>query len=1225
MAKTDPTSKSGPTPAPVPRRRLRRVVWGVLIIVCVLFAGVSYLTRPAGLGKRVTRFLEESIGCRVHVGPCALTWGGILTVQGVDLSIPGELGEAAKLFHADRVTLGIRLAPLLLGQVRASTVAIDSPTLYLTENLDDGRFNYQKLISLPAGIDPHGDLPVVLPEVFLQNGKVRFGRIDSGGYEETEAMSLAGTLIRDPVQQGAYQFFLNQNDKASVVTADPGPSILGRIDLDVPMLEVRVDRFEFQGPHRYLLTQAMRNWWDRLSPEGALPRVVFSVALDEQDQAVMTAEVSLDGIGLSLPIEDGQPLRMTGVSGEVSLTNGVVELTELTGEVEGITFKGYGLIDGFEADAPFEVTVTTQPFDVPAEGGLWDKMPPAVRKYQTRFSPQGRYQAQVTIHKSTRESRLRFRGYLDLLDTRFSYHKFPYPAKQLTGRITFDNQQVRLNDLVGIGPSGGRAVVSGTIAPPSGDAKVDITIRGEQMPVDHHLTDAMKPKHRKMIDMFFDHQGYEDLVEKGVIRSPDGDGPDSVPEFALGGSASMVVRIQKPAGKDRQYRVTTDIEVAGLRSLFQFWHYPVFADGGRVRISPEHVEVDGVRLRGVHGGGGIIDGRLTLPGDDRLLAPSLQLKSIRLPIDEVLIASIPPPKDAWVRSLKLTGELVGTGEIYATDDGQVAFTVDSRLIDAAATPNDGDYTLENIQGQVTVERTRVQIEDLTATHGEGTLTLYGQTDWGEDGVGVELTFMGDHLRVQRGLTYLLPPGHEARALLLGLFEDYRPDGRFDAVLKYHGGGEGPDLFTLDLDPQTFSFDHKDQRIELTDLTGGVLLTPKSAVLQGIAGAFPAGTFKINGEILFESKPDMDLTFEVYAGRIDPTARALLPDAARSVVDRLSLQGPYQLTDASLLTQPDDQGGSSMIFQGKVRLDDAQANVGVPVSELDATLDIYLVKTSEEAWPSTDIRIQADQLRAADRLIKRCSLSLETGEHPWLIKLRDLQGSVYGGALVGDGELRLGEPGEFSFDLTIQEAALEPFLHPLDVQPVSAQDGIDDMPTRNMVSGLLSASLSITAPLSAPQDRRGRGVVLVRDAKLYDRPLTLALLQAANFALPNESSFDRASAHYLIFGDTVRFDDIRFEAPAFVIAGAGIMDYPSTQLQLRMVTHNPTAPDLGPISSLVRTFKDELLGIEVTGTLAEPTARVVPLAGLFKSVDRVFGDPSAPLSDGPSSELQPSTP
>ena len=1229
MTHTDPPASSASEPdradgrsTPPPNRSafsrwFKRGFRVLLVLLCVMTGAYFYLTRPSALEQRVEAFLEASIGCEADVGRCTLTWDGVLTVDGVELYVPGETGEAARVLHADQVILGIRLAPIFLGKVRASTLAIDSPTLYLTEDLSDGQFNYQKLIALPSA-QGRTDLPDVLPEIYLQGGSVRFGRVRGGVYEQTEAVSLVGTLTSDRDQRGVYRFYLNQHDELETKGRGSGPSIHGRINLDEPMVELRVDRFEFKGPHRYLLPSAMRNWWDRLSPQGALPRVVFSAAMDEDNQAVLTAQVELDGIGLMLPIPGGEPFEMTDVAGRVSLARRVVKLTEITGKIEGIDFEAQGRVEGFESDAPFRVAFSTDPFVVPAEGGIWDKLPPSISKFQTRFAPQGLYQTKVTIEKPDADAELVFNGHLDLLDTRFRYYRFPYEAKSLTGRITFSQEQTRLNDLIGIAPSGGRAVVSGTITPPGGHGAVDITITGKDMPLDEHLTAAMEPKHRRVIDMFFDQGSYEELLSKGVIRaSAQADHADTPPHLELGGNAKQVkVHIQRPAGEGKKYRVTTDIQVDGLTSLFKFWQYPLVATGGSVRVGPGFVEVKGVVFQGLNGGGGVVEGTLDLPNDEHGLVPSLQLKGIRLPVDELLIASIPEPQDAWVQSLALTGDLIGTGEIFADGQGEVDFTVDGRLVRGSATPNGGDYVLSEVNGLVTVERTRVQLEDLSAKHERGVITINGQTDWGEHGVGVELDFHADSLRIEPGLIYLLPPEHEALPRLTELFETYRPDGLVDGDLEYVGRGDGSDRFSLTVDPQVFSFDYKGQRVDLVDLTGQARLEPDSAKLEKIAGRFPAGTFGLDGVVAFHNGLDIDLSFDVYASQIDPTARAFLPTAARSVVDRLSLQGPYQVTDATLLTQHGDDGQQGILFQGRVGFQGAEAQVGVPVQDMYATADIYLVKPADQDWPQTQITINADRLLAADRQVRRCSFRFETGAYPWLIQMKDLKGSIYGGALIGDGELRLGEAGAYSFDITIQEAALEPFLYP---QTSDAETDSVGLPMRDMGSGLLSASLSIRAPLDDPTQKQGRGVVLVRDAKLYDRPLTMALLQAANFALPNESSFDRASGRYLIYGDTVRFDDIRFEAPGFVIAGSGVMDFPSTELKLRMVTHNPTAPNLGAVTSLVRTFKDELLGIEVTGKLAEPTARVVPLAGIFSSWGRVFGENQARYSDVPISE------
>ncbi len=1228
----DPTTHARQTDAPRPRRWLRRFIL-LLGFLLLLISGISYLTSPARLNRVLVGLLEDSIGCDASIGQATLSWDGLLVVDGIELTVPDTDGQMARLFTTDRVAVQLRLLPLVIGKVRAASVALSHPALYLTEDLDRGRFNFEMLIArLPDESSLATSLPTALPEVYLNGGEVHFGQLVADAYQPVQSLRVDGTLSADPDRSGGYYFILSQRDDPADRTAGAGPTIQGEIDLHEPGVEVQVDRFTFNGPYRYLLPHAVRKWWDRLSPQGAVPRVVFSARHGGDDSVILSAQMSLDGIGMSLPFEGDQPLLLTGVTGEITLASNVVSFEAVTGEIEGIAFNADGRIDGLGTGSPFSIALNTQPFEVPAAGGVWDKLPPYVLNYRDRFSPRGSYRAQVVIGRDTPEGELTLGGYLDLIDTTFAYDKFPYPAKKLTGRITFDQDRIVLNDLAGVTPSGGTGTVSGTIGPPIRNGAVDITIHGEGIVIDEYLLSAMKPKHRDVMDMFFSQPGYEQLLNAGVIRGPGEPTADApriadanqsvaiqpdIPVFEPGGKADVTVRIERPAGPDRPYSVTTDLDAAGLRSVFDFWCYPLIVERGRVVISPDEVRVYDVHLKALNGGGGVVNGRLELPNDERPLTPHLQMPAIRLPIDDLLVASIPPPKDHWVRSLQLTGELVGTGEVFADGDGKVAFTVDTQLQDGTARPNSGAYLLQRITGGVTVERTRVQFENLVSRHDGGTITLNGQTDFGEGGLGVDLAFIGDELALEPGLADLLPMEHEAWPLMRALFADYRPDGVIDAELHYHGGGGEPDRFTLGVVPESAGFDYAGQRIELTDLTGRVELTPSLALFQNVTGRFASGTFQIDGEVRVGEDMGAALSFEVDAQRIDPAARALLPAGVLALVDKLAIQGPYSIEDARLLCWPDAEQGPTRIFEGKVNLHGAAAQLGVPVTELDATLDLRVVTFADQPWPHTDMHIHAERLRAADRLVQRVSLAVATGDRPWLVNLTDLRGTVYGGALVGHGQLNFGDPASLGIDLTLHDVQLEPFINPLapdaSAQAAAPVAGANQAVTRDMSSGLLSAALSIRVPLDDPTQRQGRGVVTVRDARLYDRPLTLALLQAINFALPNESSFDRAAARYLIFGDTVVFDDIRFEAPAFVIAGTGTMDYPSTNLNLRMVTNNPAAPNLGAVSELVKTFKDELLGIEVRGTLAKPEARVVTFDGLFRSWDRVFGQTRAPLT------------
>lgn len=1220
-------------PTKRPGRWLRRLII-LLGIVCVLLGGVMYFTRPARLNRVLVQLLETSIGCKAQVGQAHLTWDGLLTVDGIELTVPESGGEMARLMSTDRMAVKLRLLPLLIGRIRAESVALNAPVVYLTEDLDNGRFNYEMLLSQTTGQHEDVDLPDVLPELHLNGGELCFGQVVDGHYKQIETIMLDGKLNADTSRSGVYEFALAQRHAPTKLNA---PLIQGEVDLNEPYVELEVKGFAFDGPYRYLLPSEVRSWWDHLRPTGAIPSAVFIAHPDENGYAAVLAQMDLDGIGLSLSWVKGHRLQVADVTGSVTLTSNDVSFEKVTGRIEGIEMTTGGRIEGYTKDAGWELAIETKPFDIPAEGGIWDCLPPSVTKYRERFSPHGTYQAAFSIKRAASDADLEMHGYVDLIDTQFMYHRFQYPARKLTGRISFHGDRIVLNDLIGITPSGAQGIVSGTIGPPLKDGAVSIRIHGEDLPLDEHLVNAMSEKRRKVLDIFFSQEGYESLLAQGVIRAPGESGVDhpgdetdgpiaaandavsidhDVPEFEPGGLATMTVTIFRPAGKDQKYQVTTDLQTTGLSSVFDFWRYPLVCEGGRVVITPDDVEVFDVRMRALNGGGGVVSGHLELPRDGSKLEPNLQLTSIRLPVDDLLIASIPEPQNQWVRPLHITGELVGTGEVYADSTDQVRFTVDALFQHGRAAPNGGSYPIENIEGAITIERKRVQMENFSGRHGEGSITLNGQADYGESGFGIDLTFLGDDLPIERGIIDLVPAEHEARTLISELFDIYQPEGLTDARLTYQGGRDGTETFNLEVQPESLNFDYKSQRIELTELQGTIALTPSIATLHHVSGRYPAGTFSIDGEARLGEDNGLALTFDAQADRIDATARAIMPQAVRTLVDRLSIQGPFVLDDVTLFTWPTVQEGPSAIFEGKIGLRDGKAQLGIALTEINANLDARVVTFSHQPWPHIDITMHAEKLRAADRLVQHAYMHVQTGDESSTIHFDDLKGTVYGGALVGRGQATLAPPGLLGFELTLQEAELEPFLKPLGEKAsrydaaVTEPDAVSDMPTRDMSSGLLSAGLSIRVPIDGSDAPQGRGIVTVRDATLYDKPLTLALLQAANLSLPNESSFDRASARYLINGSTVFFDDIRFEAPAFIIAGNGTMAYPSTDLNLRMVTSNPVAPDLGPISKLVKTFKNELLAIEVKGTLAKPQAGMVPLEGVFRSWGRIFGDTRA---------------
>ncbi len=433
-------------------------------------------------------------------------------------------------------------------------------------------------------------------------------------------------------------------------------------------------------------------------------------------------------------------------------------------------------------------------------------------------------------------------------------------------------------------------------------------------------------------------------------------------------------------------------------------------------------------------------------------------------------------------------------------------------------------------------------------------------------------------------------------------------------------------FTLRVRPKLLAFDLNGQRIRVTDMDGRVAVDPAGMRLEAVHGRFDGGRVQASGDVRLAEPVSVDLSFTAEADRFGPTTRAVLPPALTQMLEELEFDGAYRVVRGRL-----QRGGTSsrepdLTVDATLELTDASAMLAVPIRELNGRLDVRVRDRAGAAWPHLELNLNAERVRVADRLIEPLEARLSTtggvdGEpvaevaHDALV-LDRLVGSIYDGALVGRGIIQLGRPGRYEFDLTLSDVEVERFMNPLAprVERAAAAgsetQGIPEpfeLPDRAEASGLLSASLQVHAEHGRPDSRVGRGAFEVRDAALFDKPLAMAMLQAINFSLPAHRAFDRASGRFSISGDRVLFDRLSFQAPTLELAGTGWLDYPTHRLNLTMLTRNPGAPNLGPISQVFRVFKDELVAVKVTGTLAEPEARVVSFEGVSQSWKQVFGE------------------
>jgi hypothetical protein len=491
---------------------------------------------------------------------------------------------------------------------------------------------------------------------------------------------------------------------------------------------------------------------------------------------------------------------------------------------------------------------------------------------------------------------------------------------------------------------------------------------------------------------------------------------------------------------------------------------------------------------------------------------------------------------------------------------------------------------------------------------------------------------------------LLPTDHPLRTRLEDLLQRYRPEGLIDAGTRLAAAGAAWSVSDVRLQPRRLSFDYRGQRFALADLDGTVVHQDQVLRFEGFSGHFGGdgrGRFRLDGRVGLGEQPSASLRFDLSSPAFDDRLLTVLPGEATSVLRALDLRGGYAIKEGRLTWHAVPSADAPALdLHLPLTLDAAGLDLGLGITGLDGSLLAAITREGGDDWPRVRLDLEADQLRAGGRRIAPLTVTLTNETQRDRLLIRNLRGRCYGGSVVGEGQVDLADRRRVSLDLRLDGSALALLLDPAADRPAAGGGGLaerggdgerplreaeappeaDDGAPRGRVAGRLILGL---VP-GEPGSRRGRGALEVRDARLYRMPLALSLLQIVHARFPQAQAFSHASVRFLVDGELARIQRVRFDADSVQIAGAGTMHYPSRRLDLQMVSRNAQAWDLGLVGEAIDKVRDELLSIQITGTLDQPQTRVQTLSGITDWIEQIFGadedadqllGPGAPSTSG----------
>ncbi|MEM7681738.1 MAG: hypothetical protein AAF288_07265 [Planctomycetota bacterium] len=1196
---------------------------GVLVALFVASVALGYwASRPERVARWLAAAATERSGLDVSADRVLWMSGRRVRIEGLSGRVPGLEGAWGQLSSVKAVELGLNVGAGLRGDGLVDHVELFEPQLSIVREPETGRYNVQSYTP-PAG-EAGPSRPA--PPIRIRDGRLVLALAQPDGVTGRLTLAVDGNIDPDPDHPLGQTLDLIVRRYAEEGVPDRGPAgrgpvrLRGRIAPD-GAVHLDIDRLYLDDALAVYLPPEPARFLAKAKPEGFLQGVeaVYDPNQPDPAERLRHLRVALEDVHLGPAIPAPKLASTRGraaqIDGVVRWTPGRLALENVRGRLLGIDFTASG--ETADDGSDYDLTLTAGPGDVPelftmAAGMAFEEI---VRVWQLRgdartalidaaavlesVRPSGRAQAGVKLTRLGPDSELTYEVKIDLLDASFAYEEFRFPVERAQGTIVVADGLLTLQDIAGVGPNGGTVSVQGEVGLGYRDGPIDVRVAAQSVPVDGVLLKALPADVRVVIDRLMHRPSARRLDRDGVVALTDTTGgaawkpaqwlglgaasdedkpadPDAPPPFTLGGFVDFEGhwRLGRPGqilgtvtvrpGVEAESGGSEDggeVSAPAMGLVYRDMPYPLTVTSGAVVVDDDGVSIVGLEAHGPTGAVARFDGRVpfNVGGADPTDAePGVRLAGVRAPIDAVFIAALPPEAQEALRELGLRGDLTASG-LYDRRRGVIQLLGQTQ--GAALQPRGLPWSLAQIDADLSFEW--IDPEGVALADAAGGGAVVNEPTWG-------LSIEPKRLRVER--------------------EDLSADVRA-ASGRLRVGDRGLDVVDL----------------RLEHALGAV-------AIDGVVGGPGQST---------------SLLIEAHGSDRGDLADTALAQDVLSVIEARKLQGAWQVRGA-LRSSRDAEGIEA---EGAFTLRQGTADLGLPVKDLDADVDFAAGWSERDALPRMRFKLRGLSATVSDRRVDGLEGELDNHARPDELVVERLVGRIGGGAFsVEAARAELSDRGRFHLSAHLADARLEALSEGVPAvggpagdaaeasvadqtnprrQNAAAADLISDS-TRAADQGLLSARLDVEGRFDRPDDVRGRAKLGIRNARLYNQPIALGLLQSVNLVFaPSAEPFETGRATLVLQGRTAWLEEVVIESPTFALAGAGRLDVPTAELTLDLqAAPRARLRNEGGLEPLLEGLRRQVAVVQVRGPLDDPRFGVTPpgvvwLSDAWESLVRGF--------------------
>lgn len=631
-----------------------------------------------------------------------------------------------------------------------------------------------------------------------------------------------------------------------------------------------------------------------------------------------------------------------------------------------------------------------------------------------------------------------------------------------------------------------------------------------------------------------------------------------------------------------------------------------------------------------------VDGIVLNPGEDAIWRCDLKVEKGQLDFDEKLQAAfdVNPPVSRVIRAFNGHGAIAGSGRLERlVPRGEVQKRFDIDIVDMTIRHGKFPYTIEGVRGKIKTVNDFLSFEEFSGVSGVGTITCNGKWNPNE---GLNVRYDCKNVQLDGRLRLAL------RQELKDVWDGFRPAGTVEAMSVFmtmnpqekqvdvavdailNGEENGVRTSNLSINPTWFPY-------KLQNLAGKLTVGQGKVELREFQGQHDRTTVVCDGDGSYSNEGwDVRLSkLLALSLRADGPLLRALPESLATPIEFMKLQGllnvhgtvtlagqyrkvipqfasnipgqfqpqtnvPSHLQQAAALGPIPGMYGTprvSMGWDARFDMNQAEMFLGIPLKNVSGMLKLIgqfdgenvecrgsldLDSLTVYGAQITEVRgpIWFDNYQAlAGGLINQVSGGVPSPS---------ISGNSYGGIIKLDAAISSDKQGRFLIQTSLADG---------DLKQLSKEysSGVEQ------VEGRTFAALRMQGDASGTHTCRGEGKVHVRDARLYELPPAMRLLQIFRVKDFNDVAFDSGDIFFSVTGENIDIDRMEFNGDVVSIIGNGRANT-DHELDLNFYSvvgrNNINIP---LISDLYRRGSQKFMWINVGGTIQNPkvTNEILP--------------------------------